>query len=238
MYLTAQRVRSRTASGINVYKYLHGPTLPQRDGQPDIDRVTTDSPGYLVDSTIEIEPGGNDVLSALDVAADDDVGAEVIEGRLRAIEGHVAMATLPTIWRSEVAPVTVRLAARDVSGEPARTEYMELVQRLLGLLAQPVARERRDPYRFRLSATGNDYTLAPEPDTTSRLIAEGQPPTARSISAHIDVQVDMQGYVGPFLPHAIAALLNRDLHELVVRGGVVVVNDDGQVIWERLPPWS
>jgi hypothetical protein len=127
-----------------------------------------------------------------------------------------------------------------VSGEAARVEYMELAERLLALLAQPappVSHERRDPYRFRLSAAGNDYTLAPEPDTTSRLNAEGQPPAARSISAHLDVLVDMAGYAGPFLPHAIAALLNRDLHELVVRGGVVVVNDDGQVIWERLPPW-
>jgi hypothetical protein len=124
-----------------------------------------------------------------------------------------------------------------VSGEAARVEYMELAERLLALLAQPVSHERRGPYRFRLSAAGNDYTLAPEPDTTSRLSAEGQPPTARSISAHMDVLVDMSGYAGPFLPHAIAALLNRDLHELVVRGGVVVLNDDGQVIWERLPPW-
>lgn len=237
MYLTAQRVRSRTASGINVYKYLHGPTLPERDGHPDMERVTTDSPGYLVESTLEIEPGGNDVLSALDVAADDDVGAEVIEGRLRAIEGDVATTTLPNTWRSEVAPVTVSFAARNMSGELVRKEYVELARRLLALLAQPVSREHRDPYRFRLSASGNSYVLTPEPDTTSRLNAEGQPPTARSISADMDVLVDMKGYVGPFLPHWIAALLNRDLHELVVGGGVVVVNDDGQVIWERLPPW-
>lgn len=90
MYLTAQRVVSaRGQRGVNVYEYLHGGEtwdqplprnlLPERN------------PGALNRQWLEIPPGGNAVISYLDVVVPDAVPQEVI-ARWLAVLKHVVRA--------------------------------------------------------------------------------------------------------------------------------------------------
>ena len=87
MYATAQRVLSRTThhSGINSFLYLHNDRdYPEIDwSAPVVHQVGTILPGRLTEETErEVPPGGNEVLSYLDVAADDTTDVSRVEAAL------------------------------------------------------------------------------------------------------------------------------------------------------------
>ena len=77
MYATAHRVRSRRdVEGINAFLHRHGhdvawpadpSAIPERD------------PGQQVWEAVAVVPGGNEVLSYLDVIAPDGVGVDELE---------------------------------------------------------------------------------------------------------------------------------------------------------------
>lgn len=77
MYATAHRVRSgKDVEGINAFLHRHGQdaawpadpsAIPERD------------PGQQVWDAVTVPPGGNDVLSYLDVIAPDGVGVEELD---------------------------------------------------------------------------------------------------------------------------------------------------------------
>ena len=74
MYLTAQRVRTRDhKEGVNTFLYVHGDrAVPGISWtHPNVAMIADEHPGTLVLQRIEQGPGMNDVLSFLDVVADD-----------------------------------------------------------------------------------------------------------------------------------------------------------------------
>jgi hypothetical protein len=79
MRLSAQRVMAADGHlGVNAFCYLHGPVVW-------LDRPPTEitkSRGQLVNSLIEIRPGGNKVLSYLDIVAPDDTPSRRLYGEI------------------------------------------------------------------------------------------------------------------------------------------------------------
>lgn len=79
MKLSAQRVMTAAgAAGVNAFCYLHGPIVWL--GQPPAE-VTT-SQGRLVNSRIQVRPGGNTVLSYLDIVAPDGTPSRRLYGKI------------------------------------------------------------------------------------------------------------------------------------------------------------
>ncbi len=76
MYVAAQKVlRAATQqTGIDTYLYKHGPRPPPGISweNPDLDAVTTESPGELASAAMDVPAGGNRVKSYLDVVSDLD----------------------------------------------------------------------------------------------------------------------------------------------------------------------
>lgn len=101
MYLTAQRVFSPHAPkrGVNVFKYVHGPyswpagTTPT-PFLPDV------NVGQLTERWVELEPGGNSVLSYLDVVVPDDMPNQELCNRLAALKHVLKESGNPTtgVW--------------------------------------------------------------------------------------------------------------------------------------------
>ena len=85
MLLTAQRVLSpqSRARGVNVYQYLHGSFVWDR--VPNAFLPETD-PGELVAQWIQVAPGGNRVISFLDVVAPDDMERLDLHQRLTSMK--------------------------------------------------------------------------------------------------------------------------------------------------------
>jgi hypothetical protein len=73
MLLTAQRVMSPVShrQGVNVYQYQHGPYAWERVPNEFLPEA---NPGELVAQWIHLPPGGNRVVSFLDVVAPDHIG--------------------------------------------------------------------------------------------------------------------------------------------------------------------
>jgi hypothetical protein len=237
MYLTAQRVRSKEAEGINVFRYVHRdmPVPSAPDGELAPDKVLS-PPGYLVDYSADVPPGGNDVLSFLEVVGPDDVSSQEIVERLQETEAALASSELPQTWFKQVKSLVVRFNVIGLSGEPARQEFGALFGRLRAHLAKPMPPKGGGPVELRLIKTSEGSSLRLEHDSLLRLQREQLAPAATSISAAFEVADDFRRSYGAFLPHAIAALIGRDLHELVARGGVRVLDERDQIVWERLPP--
>jgi hypothetical protein len=85
MLLTAQRVMSARAHarGVNVYQYLHGPHAWERVTDEFLPEV---NPGELVAQWIQLPPGGNRVVSFLDVVAPDEMGSVDLHQRLASMK--------------------------------------------------------------------------------------------------------------------------------------------------------
>jgi hypothetical protein len=242
VYLTAQRVRSRNSSvagsgatGISVDYYRHGDDMLPRlsTGVPDLARISTTTPGKLVSSASDVPPGGNEVLSWLDVAAPDHLMPDELQQHLVAIEGQVATATLPKTWADGY--VAISLSVRGVVGEPARHEFVALKNRLLAHLQATLYPTSHDPFIASLTPHAEAFELQWQPATKLRL-TELRIAAGRSIRISFDVaeQFAASSLPGPLLAHALAAIVDVDLHELVIRGGVRVVYE-GRTVWERLP---
>ncbi len=97
MLLTAQRIISPVTEqhGVNVFQYLHGPyTWVQVPGEflPDA------NPGELFESWPEIAPGGNRVLSYLDVVAPDDIDPPGLHQLLASLKYQFAEGVQALYW--------------------------------------------------------------------------------------------------------------------------------------------
>ena len=246
MYLTAQRIRSRdkasigTAStestGISVAYYWHGqdmlPRLPA--GAPDIARISTTDPGALVSSASDIPPGGNEVLSYLDVGASDHTSPDELQRHLGAVESKVAAAALPALWESS--NMSISFSVHGVAGERARHEFVALKNRLLAHLRATLnPTGRGDPFIARLVRQDDALELEWDPAARQRL-ADLKFAAGKSIRISFDAADSWTASTlpRPLIAHALAAIAGVDLHELVIRGGVRVVDGD-RTVWERPP---
>jgi hypothetical protein len=139
VYLTAQRVqavRGPPRGVINAFLYRPPAAGDAVDWEnPDFDELTR-SPGTLVRQSTPLQPGGNRVLSFLDVLAPDAVTEqELTDALLRIAE------TLPPAaghWRGRSDRVSTRFFAPHSNGHP-RDEFTELLNTLLRLFAAPVS---------------------------------------------------------------------------------------------------
>jgi hypothetical protein len=104
MYLTAQHVRNDAGEeDLHVFLHLHGPDSGALNDPWSVPHV---NPGRLVPDSLprRIAPGGNSVLSYLDIIADDAIGAAVLPD---------AGAPPQPWWESALASVS-----KNMSGEP------------------------------------------------------------------------------------------------------------------------
>jgi hypothetical protein len=141
MYLTAQRVRSRNGDeGINSCLFLHGSTpVPGISWEaPDVSLVAEQHPGTVVVQRIELDSGGNDVLSFLDVVAEDALGIDRLRAAISATELDPARGTT---W--SVGPVSLRFFRSDASARDDLIEFRSLRDHALMLLRGKEANVRR-----------------------------------------------------------------------------------------------
>lgn len=146
MYLTAHRVflRSTSSRGINAFLYRHddGP-YPEIDWRnPDVLLVADAVPGRFVTQQREIAEPGGEVLSYLDIVAEDQLGPDRIEAALeRFSETTVLLDPRPFIV---VEGVGIRFSAvLGLRSVPAkyREEFISLRESAMNLLraAGPIA---------------------------------------------------------------------------------------------------
>jgi hypothetical protein len=141
MYLTAHRVflRSTSSRGINAFLYRHddAPYSEIDWSNPDVPLVADAMPGRLITQQRQIAEPGGEVLSYLDIVAEDQLGPDRIEAAL----GRFAAPTVPLDPKpfiDVVERVGIRFSA--VLGLPSakyHEEFLALRESAMNLLRAP-----------------------------------------------------------------------------------------------------
>ncbi len=138
MYLTAQHVRARTGrDGVQAYLHMHD--IPGAPFPSDPMLVPQHSPGRVVRRHIGLPPGGNNILSYLDVVAPDATAVQAgtgLDGTSTQWWQHTLEPIVTLMYRS---PLPWVVKAGDVlvifNASPANSahEYADLVNAALRL---------------------------------------------------------------------------------------------------------
>ena len=135
MYLTAQRVRTRDGEeGVNTFFFLHrGVLVPGMSwSAPDVVKVADRYPGKVIVQRLEQEDRFNNVLSFLDVVADDALGAVQLRAALSATDFDPAKGTSWTLG-----PVSFRFFRASANVRSNADEFRSLREHALLLLRSP-----------------------------------------------------------------------------------------------------
>lgn len=241
MYLTAHHVRARDgATGINAFLGSHAEPTPGIDwATPDISAIADARPGRAVLQSLEVKPGGNAVLSFLDVAAPDGTSPGFIADSLRLFEHYVAEGPLPARWSSR--HVALRFGA-NLGLEPLRVaEFRRLRTRALMLLGvSDESKLRRAPTRLmaplRITVDrdrdGASYQLD-EPSAIRVLQVRPDLSATTRIRVSDDTHDAFRALVGELHPHIAMSLTGLTESQLARLGGVELADAD-VVVW-RLP---
>lgn len=101
MYIAAHLVRRAGHEGINAFLHAHPPTFEWPTTVDDIAAIADDSPGEIVASRIDLEPGGNEVRAYLDILAPEGTGIDEIERALTSLRDDLAERQNPTVFKTE-----------------------------------------------------------------------------------------------------------------------------------------
>ncbi len=143
MYLTAHRVRQTRVQdpeiGINVFMHKHDErALPQNtkfDNEEIIDQIANNNTGKLVAESTDLPPGGNSILSFIDIVGREDLDKERIQNFLNVVERGIGEIHHP-ITKS-ASDLAVRFGiAYGLKGHEIR-EYKVLTERAMRLFEKP-----------------------------------------------------------------------------------------------------
>ncbi|MCE2438041.1 MAG: hypothetical protein J4F39_01305 [Candidatus Latescibacteria bacterium] len=229
MYLTAQRVRrikgERAEVGVNAFLYQHEEhDLPDdlKDDKNVVDRVANQNQGTLVAESVDLVPGGNSVLSFVDVVGREGVNKERIRDFLDQNEPDVDEFT---ITRS--APdLAVRFGITyGLQGQEVR-EYRALMERAIHVLESPepprwrsqapwmeICRESRDNQsRFSLSA-----------ETSNRLKKiHGATWASARVSVDRQTTENFEFIHSDLIQHIAPMLTGMSLEQIAAHGGLII----------------
>ncbi|MEK7269910.1 MAG: hypothetical protein AAB215_03105 [Planctomycetota bacterium] len=126
MLLVAQRVVSKDGlQGINAYRYSHGPSPWPADPVPLLDAKTAS----LERQAIQVQPGGNQVVSFMDAAVPDGTTEEEWLRLVRQLAEKPAPGAFPLT--TVLGPCAFRLDMQPGLFPVWRSEFKELVRHLV-----------------------------------------------------------------------------------------------------------
>jgi hypothetical protein len=243
VYVAAQRVRSGTAVAINVFIYEHAPArVPLRsDGAVDVERVAEEFQGQLVSSKTPIPPGGNAVLSYLDVAAPDGTPPHTFESLSFPRVAQPAPAGIPRVWTQNGMGVRFGAQFYIVDYSRAADEFEQLRRAIMEALRSPTQVRRANalaPITIEIARQEDGLLFRLKAESRQRLQAQGfvLPPVS-SLNIGTTMREDFEAVHGSFARHVAPLLTNMPLDQLAVLGGVQFVPaGSNEVIWELTRP--
>jgi hypothetical protein len=241
MYLTAHHVRNQAGeTGINAYFNHHEPRMIPDNAwdDPDVVKIADQEPGRILAQSVEIKPGGNTVLSHLDVVAPEETSREFLADALRLFEHYVQEDSFPVVWSTRKVGVRfgITLGLRSL----ASAEYRRLRSRillLLGITSQNKVRiaatKLVGPVRILVEKVPSGETYELDPESTSRI--SGIRPELRQhtrIRISEETKSDFKAYVGEVYPHVAMSLTGLTQAQLAAIGGAEVIEvENDRVVW-------
>jgi hypothetical protein len=240
--LTAHHVKARDGSaGVNAYFSRHSQADELRIdwNRLDIAQIVDEIGGETLVQSIEVQPGGNSVLSYLDVVAPGNTDPGFIADSLRVFEYYVKEGRFP----AAMAMPRIGLRFGVISGlqRLAVAEFRRLrahVLLLLGVTSQSKVRQlvpsASGPIRVMVTRDkgGEIYALTRESEKRVSAVR----PEFAPVRVHLsnDNRDDFRASVGELYDLVVTNLTGLSSAQIRQLGGVEVVQGD-QLVWQKGP---
>ncbi|MBK8253216.1 MAG: hypothetical protein IPK82_11190 [Polyangiaceae bacterium] len=226
MYLTAQRVYSiaKKKTGINVFLYRHGPdAVPGMSwDQPVVEPVADEHVGIRGPEHVEIAPGGNRVLSFIDVVAADGTRIEQIQEAIRTFSATLSPERLPA--SKTIGAVAIRFGAQSgLDKVHTRAEFEQIAEQALDLLRNPREPEWRthEPLEVDVEQTEEGLRFTLRREAKRRLAAiHGGGWAAPRLSISHDTREAFELTHGDVFKNFVPILADLDLERVADLGGM------------------
>ena len=241
MYLTAQRILriKDKKGGVNAFLYQHGKhDLPPNAQFSNVDWITNQYPGKLIAESVDLVPGGNAVLSFVDIVGKEGLDQEYIQHFLDQMECSVKNIHTPI---TKSAPdlavkfgITVGLHGHEIR------EYKTLTERVMHLF------ESREPPRWRtgnpwivihrnISHNQETFSLSSETAEKLKKIHDKSWGSSR-ISIDRDTKYNVELIHGDLIQHIAPVLTDLTLEQIAAQGGLILCDSLTQkkIKWPEL----
>ncbi len=241
MYLTAQRILriKDKKGGINVFLYQHGKhDLPLNARFSNVDWITNQYPGKLIAESVGLVPGGNAVLSFIDIVGREGLDKECIQHFLDQMECSVKDIHTPiTKSASDLAVkfgITVGLHGHEIR------EYKALTERAMHLF------ESREPPRWRTgnpwivihrNISHNQKTFSLSSETAEKLKQiHDESWNSLRVSIDRDTKDNVELIHGDLIQHIAPVLTDLTLEQIAAQGGLILCDSLTQkkIKWPEL----
>lgn len=225
MYATAQRVRAADGRvGVNTFVHEHGSqeTPAVAWAEPDIAVISRECPGHIVSETVEVAPGGNVVLSYLDVAAHDSVPVEEIRSALDRFTDSLADCS-PLPSGKLLGRIAVEFSMIETVQGIRAEEYEALEGSLLETIrSRPVpAWLSEDPLTVLVRMDEAELAFFLDGEGAARVRAKhlGRWSPSRVLVSH-ETKCEFKRMYGDMVHHVVPLLTDLRLEEVAAMGGV------------------
>ncbi|KYF83580.1 hypothetical protein BE11_44940 [Sorangium cellulosum] len=230
MYLTAQRVYSisKRKTGINAFLYRHGAeAVPGMSwARPLVEPVADQHVGTRGPEHVEIAPGGNRVVSFVDIVAADETPIEQIEAAVQTVEARLSPEQLPLTIT--VGAVAIRFGAQfGLAEAELREEFEQITAKALDLLKNPrePAWSTREPLDVDVEQTEEGLRFTLRPEAKRRLAAvHGAGWHAPRVSISHDTREAFEAVHGDVFKNFVPILADLDAERVADMGGMRFYN--------------
>jgi hypothetical protein len=226
MYLTAQRVYSltRKKTGINAFLYRHGAeVVPGMSwDQPILERIADEYIGTRGPEYIEIAPGGNRVVSFVDIVAADGTPIEQVEEAIRFFRTTLSSERLPVL--KTIGTVAIRFGAQSgLTEDQAHEEFTQIAGKALDLLRNPrePAWRTQEPLEVDVEQTEEGLRFTLRPEAKRRLAAiHGAGWGAPRVSVSHDTREAFELAHGDVFKNFVPILADLEMERVADLGGM------------------
>ena len=231
MYLTAQRVRrirgNNTEVGIDAFLHCHENHELPNDIQEDrhtIDRVVNQNPGKLIAESVDLVPGGNSVLSFVDIVGREGLNKERIQEFLDRVERDVN-GIHSSITRSSKDIVVRFEITFGLQGQELR-EYIALTERAMRLFEspEPPRWHTQNPWIVIRCDSNDDQNKFSVPAATTQRLKQIHGLTWTSARVSVDRQSkdNVESTHSDLIQHIAPILTGLTLEQIAAQGGLIL----------------
>lgn len=231
MYLTAHRIRrigvNRTHVGIDAFLYQHKDDELPNDFQEDeriVELVVNQMPGKLVAESVDIEPGGNSVLSFVDIVGSEKLDKERIQDFLDQLEPEVN--DIHSHFTKSAQDIAVRFGIiYELKGHEL-LEYKALTKRAMRLFVsrEPPRWSTNQPWiEIHRDVSDNQETFRLTPETAKKLKQiHGGTWTSARVSVDRHTKFNFESLHGDLIQHIAPIMTGLTLEQIAAHGGLIL----------------